>query len=932
MSEFVNLHATTIYSPQRSLVQVDDLVNTSAQHGHQAVAIADYTNLYGATRFYKACNSKGIKPIIGATIRVTRDLSVKSRDSHSIVLLAKNEQGYKNLCAILTKADFKGFYYERRIDFDSLAEMSDGLICIVGIDGPIYSSLIDNDSRQLATYYYQLFEKIYGDDMYVGIWPHRNGFNDADRWIANTFKDRVVIYSDLRYMSPTHSQYYDMMTAIRFRRRYEPSTHDQNEYRHFLSMETMETYFHEHLDFAAAMDRMHRIVDQCSFEFDTGYKFPKTGIDEPDAYLKQQLNEGYAKITKGMSASRKSEYKERLRYEYDVIATHGFSEYFILVQDIVRWSRANGIYVGPGRGSIGGSLAAYALDIHALDPLQHELYFERFLNKDRVSMPDIDLDFEDAQRDRVIEYLVEKYGAEYTSGIGNLGLSKLKGSMKDVGKALGVDYETMNEYTKSVPFKVNGKMVEKFDDCIQDWKFKYAYDNDHQLQEIMRYVNVIQGTMRQTGVHAAGVVIAPEPLVNYAPMQIDKRTERVCTQYDMQAVEYIGLIKFDILGLTALTTIHNCIDAVRERHGTEVDLDSLSLDDEEAIKMLAKKRTSGIFQVESQGMTNMANDFSITTFEEIRDLVALYRPAVLDAGQHDIYKHNKFYPAKYKPFHALLSEILRDTKGILLFQETYMQVAVELAGFTLSEADNLRKAIGKKDMDLLKKIEKKWIDGCAANGVSRDDAEEIFKAFHAAGRYSFNKAHATGYGLLAYQTAFLKYHYPLEYMTALFESEKDNHDKFDAYLADAIALRLSMSQPDINDSQACFSSEWEANVIKYGLSAIKSVGWKSAQHIVEIRGNLPFSSLYDFMDRVDHSIINKTVLLALAKSGCFEDLDAPYVSRETIVDNIDTLIGFYRVQSQRMGILKPKPVLVESDRMNPFKARQWETELMGLSF
>lgn len=928
MSNYVNLHATTIYSPRRSLVKIDELVYTSHQNNHNAIAVADFSNLYASTRFHKACKSKGIRPITAADVVFTRDISEKNRDMFLVTLLVKNNTGYKNLCRILTAADVDGFYYVPRVDVNILKQFSEGLICILGPESPLFNSLNQHNSETLASHYWDLFTGIYGNDLYVSIFPSQNGFNDADDYIARTYKNRLIVSNNLKYMSPADSRYYDMMDTIRRRRKFNDNNLADDKFKSFMTENDMIEYFKDHIDIVPVFDRIQSIVGECNFEFDTSYKFPNTGISNPNEKLQQMLNDSYVELSKKINKNDKQTYKDRLRYEYEVISEHGFSEYFIIIHDIIDWAKSQDIYVGPARGSIGGSLVGFCLGIHALNPIKHNLYFERFLNKDRVSMPDIDLDFEDVRREEVINHLTERYGAKHTSGIGNLGLLQLKSAMKDIAKALNIPFDQASEYTKLIPYKIGDNLVTKFSQCMQDPGFYSRYEIDQELQEVMRYANVITGTMRQPGVHAAGVVIAPDEIVNYSPLQcVDRSTGYKTTQFDMKAVESIGLIKFDILGLTTLTTIHNCINIIKSRHDVKINLDETELTHDGAYEIIASGKTSGIFQLEGMGITDMASRMKVASFEELRDLVALYRPSVLKAKQDRIYQKNKFRPRDYTPFHPLLGEILRETKGIMLFQETYMKVGVELAGFTLSEADILRKAIGKGDPKILDQVRKKWFDGCAKNGILKKDAESIFVAFEAAGSYAFNKAHSAGYALLSYRTAFLKYYYPLEFMTMQFNSEIDEHKKFNKYRSECNLFGIKMLPPDINISTEKFTIE--NNAIRFGLGAIKNVGMKSAKHINEIRGNQKFVSLYDFMERIDTGIVNKSCLISLAKTGCFDSMK---ISREDIVDNIDMLSRFYRSLHKQKTILTLKPVLKSVKVQAPYILQQWEEELIGLSF
>jgi len=438
--------------------------------------------------------------------------------------------------------------------------------------------------------------------------------------------------------------------------------------------------------------------------------------------------------------------------------------------------------------------------------------------------------------------------------------------------------------------------------------------------------------MRQPGVHAAGIVIAPEPLVNYCPLQtVDRNTGHKSTQFDMKAVESIGLIKIDILGLTALSIMHNCLDSIKVNYNKEINLKEIPKDDSSIYEMLSNGNSAGVFQMETRNMTKLAQEIKVSSFNKLRDLVA-FRPGVLDAKQDKIYKYNKFNPDKYKPIHPKLGNILKQTHGILLFQESYQQAAVDLAGFSLSDGALLIRAIGKKIKDLMANMEAKWISGCEKNGLTKQEAKSIFATFHAAGNYAFNMAHSVGYATLAYQTAYLKYYYPLLYMTSLLNSEKDNHDKFMLYCQDLVKLGINLISPNINKSNSDFSANIEKNEIRYGLSAIKNVGEKAAKHIEQIRGNREFISVYDFMDRIDSSIVNKSCILALAKTGCFEEIGN--ISRETIVNNIDTIINFYRKAkcNYTNSLFKIKPIIKESERINPYIIRQWEQELMGTSF
>lgn len=883
--EFTHLHVHTEYSLLDGSAKIDELVDRAKELGMKALAITDHGVMYGAINFYKACKKAGIKPIIGCEVyvapgsRFDREI-VKGDDRYyHLILLAKNDKGYKNLCKIVSRGFTEGYYYKPRVDMEILREYSEGLICLSAcLAGEVAVALRKNDyeaAKEAAIRHREIFGE---GNYYLEMQDH----GISEQTIVNTGVLRLskelgiptVVTNDSHYITAEDAEAHDILLCIQTgktvndpdRMRYEGGQF------YLKSAEEMYNLFPYAKD---ALENTNKIADMCNLEIVFGeQKVPKFDVPEGyDAYgyLQKLCYEGlenrYDNVTE--------ELRKRLDYELDTIKNMGFVDYFLIVSDFIKYAKSQGIAVGPGRGSAAGSLVAYCLEITNIEPLGFNLLFERFLNPERVTMPDIDIDFCPLRRHEVIEYVTEKYGKEKVVQIVTFGTMAAKMCVRDVGRAMDLPYSLCDKVAKAIPARLPDIKTITIPIALKYSKeLKQMYDEDATIRNLIDMSIKLEGLPRHSSMHAAGVVIGREAIDEYVPLS--KGSEgAITTQYNMTTIEELGLLKMDFLGLRNLTVIQNAVKLVKENRGIDIDLDHLDFNDSEVYEMLSAGKTAGVFQLESSGMTNFMKELKPSNIEDIIAGISLYRPGPMDFIP--AYIKGKQNPEEVTYLHPKLESILAPTYGCIVYQEQVMQIVMELAGYTLGRSDLVRRAMSKKKADVME-MERQYfvygneelgVPGCINRGVPENIANQIFDEMTDFAKYAFNKSHAAAYAVVAFQTAYLKCHYPVEYMAALISSVKDSNSKVAAYVQSCRVMGIKILPPDINKGRSDFSVDGVA--IRYGLSAIKSVG-DGVTDIIrqEVDNNGPFKSLDDFAKRLSNKEANKRTIESFICAGAMD--------------------------------------------------------------
>jgi len=849
-----------------------------------SLALTDHGVMYGTIPFYNECLEQGIKPIIGCEIYMARRsrFDKQSRidaDQYHLILLAKNNIGYQNLMKIVTKAHLEGFYYKPRADKQLLEKYSEGLIATSAcIAGEIPSLLLqdkDEAAEQIAKKYSQIFK----NNFYLEIQSHE-GLEKQEiankKLIALSRKLGIplIAANDIHYVEPDDAQAQDALLAIQTKKMISDKdrlTMLSTPSFYFRSPDEMKSLFAEYPD---AIKNTQKIADQCNVKIPIGkfilpyYPIPKG--ETADDELKKLT---FKRMKKRFPGAAK-EITERVNYELSVISKKGFSTYFLIFQDFVNWAKRQGIRVGPGRGSAAGSLVSYILRITSINPIDHNLPFERFLNPDRPTPPDIDLDFAEDRRDEVIAYVTEKYGKDKVAQIITFGRMEARGSIRDIGRVLGMPYSEPDRVSKLIPL---GHSIEEALNSVLELQELYKEERYKKLIDLAKRV---EGCSRHSSTHAAGVVIADKELTDYTPLQKESKGERITTQYDMYSLDLnvsdkaIGLLKMDFLGLRNLTILQKAIDYVKEQKGIVVDMSEIPLDDKEVYKMLSKGETTGVFQLESMGMKRLAKNLKPSRFSDITAMVALYRPGPMDLIPEFIKGKKNIKSVKYP--HIDLKPILEESYGIALYQEQCLLIANEMAGYSLGEADILRRAIGKKKKSIMVKEKKKFVDGAQKKGYAKKKAEEVWHYIDRFAGYGFNKAHSASYAMIAYQTAYMKVNYPIEFMAALLTGEASNKDKIAVEIEECRRMGIYVNPPDINLSEIGFAinddpHSFKGKSIRFGFSAIKNVGEAAIGEIIKEREKVGvFKTFTDFLKRVDTQKLNKRVLESLIQVGAFD--------------------------------------------------------------
>jgi DNA polymerase-3 subunit alpha len=880
-ADFVHLHVHSEYSLLDGLARLERLVEKARELRFPALALTDHGNLFGAVDFYLACEKAGVKPLLGCELYVAPGTRFERSNqdgtyegaSHCTVL-ARNRAGYANLMKLVSRAYLEGFYYKPRVDRELLARHADGLLVLSGCLNSEVSRLLaageEARARQVAGWYQEVFGKEF---YFMEVQSHgidaQAAVTEGTVRIARAIGAPLCGTNDSHYLEAAESRAHEALLCIQTG----TTMGDPNRWRfstsefYLKSADEMRAVFK---DLPEAYRNTLAVAERCNVDLPFGqFHLPRYEVPEGftlDSYLEHLAWEG---CRRRYGAPPPDEVAGRLRYELGVISKMGFSGYFLVVWDFIAHARRQGIAVGPGRGSSAGSLTAYCLGITSVDPIRYGLIFERFLNPERISMPDMDIDFADDRRDEVIQYVVERYGADRVAHIITFGTMGAKAVIRDVARVLGFSYGEADRIAKLVPgFPLNITLDESLEKAPA---LAEQVRRDPRVGELWSVAKALEGCTRHASVHASAVVISDEPLIERVPLYKDPKRPELITGYAMGPIEKLGLLKMDFLGLRNLTVISDTVRLIREARGVELDPERLPLDDARTYALLAEARTFGVFQLESGGMRDALRRLRPQRIEDVIAMVALYRPGPMDLIDEFINRKHGRVPITYE--HPSMEPHLRETYGIMVYQEQVMRLAAELAGFTLGEADTLRKAMGKKDRDLMAQQREKFIAGCKANQIEPRKAERIWDLIEKFAGYGFNKSHAACYALVAYQTAYLKANYPVEFMAALLTSEMDKTDKIVQYMEECRAMGLRVEPPDVNVSGAKFTVV--GDVIHFGLAAIKNVGAAAIDSIVAARaGAGRFASLEDFCARVDLRLVNRRVIESLIKAGAFDSLRA----------------------------------------------------------
>jgi len=896
-SDFVHLHLHTQYSLLDGACKIDDLLDMAVKYKMPAVAMTDHGNMFGAIEFYQKAINKGVKPIIGCEVYVAPDSRFEKSSkgiqeaSFHLILLAKDELGYKNLMKLVSIGYLEGFYYRPRVDKEALAKYNDGLLALSACLKGEIAHLIRSGDTALAKRTADAYRHIFGKgNFYLEIQDNlikeQNTVNKELLKIANELDIPVVATNDVHYLTREDAKAHEALLCIQTQNTLDNPNRMkfQTDEFYFKSPDIMKRTFGTSVP--DAIKNTIEITEKCNLELD----FSKPHLPHfhpPDnqtleGYLRNLVYEGLNKKYPEIDSTL----KERVEHELEIIEQSGYASYFLIVWDFVHYAKSKSIPVGPGRGSAAGSVVSYALGITNIDPIKYDLLFERFLNPARVTLPDIDIDFCYERRNEVIDYVVNKYTKENVAQIITFGSMMAKGVIRDVGRVLAMPYAEVDRIAKLIPNDINITLTQALNN---EPELKELYRIDPRIKQLIDISKRLEGLTRHASTHAAGVVISEKPLDNYVPL-FKTNDDIITTGYAMTSLEKIKLLKMDFLGLRTLTVIEQAIKIIKRTKNIEVEIDKVPLDDEPTFKLLANAESAGLFQLESSGMRDLLRKLKPQRFEDIITLIALYRPGPIGSGMLDDYMRRRHGEIKIKYDHPSLEPILKETYGIIVFQEQVMRIASNLAGFSLAEADNLRRAMGKKTPEVMAEARKDFIEGCMAKGVEQRTAEKVFGLIEYFAGYGFNKSHSAAYALISYKTAYLKANYPVEFMTALLTSEKDNTDKISVYINESLRMNIKILPPDVNESYANFTVVGEN--IRFGLAAVKNVGQGAIDSIITARQTYNrFESLYEFTERVDSRLVNRKVIESLIKCGAFDSVKLFRSQLLAIIDNALNVAG-----------------------------------------
>ena len=971
-SDFVHLHNHTFHSVLDGLTKINDLVDKVKEFGMEAAAVTDHGTMSGILDYYKTAKKAGIKPILGietyvaARSRFDRD-PAKDKQRFHLTVLAMNNTGFHNLMKLSTQANLEGMYYKPRIDHDLLEELNEGLIVMSGCaSGEIGVALKEDDydrARDIAKWY----KSILGDRYYLELqdhghtksnthWDVQAKINEGLIKLSKELDIEMVVTCDGHYLTHDHQDAHEILLCVG------TGSYLSDEKR--MSLKDFELHLTDPRDiidhwgeeYPEVIRNTKKVADRCNVEIELGRilipKYPLPEGENEHSYLLRLTYQGLLQRYNGASKEEaekldpddiipqlSDEVRQRAEMELGVMGNMGYEGYFLIVQDFINWGKSQGIVFGPGRGSAAGSIIAYALNITDLDPLKYGLLFERFLNPDRISMPDIDVDIQDTRRDEVIEYCAKKYGEDHVSNIATFGKMFGRMAVRDVARVLEVPYAESDRLAKLVPPPNQGRHIPLSVSVKEDADLRKEYENNPTAKEVLDYAIQLEGTIRSHGVHACGVVIAPDTLVNYIPLEMAQKGV-VATQFPMGEVEELGLLKMDFLGLSNLTIINNAMRIIKKVYKEEIDLAHLPLDDKPAYELFQRGDTTGVFQLESAGMKRYLRALKPTHFEDIIAMVALYRPGPMQFIDSFIRRKHGEEPITY--LHEGMRNSLENTYGILVYQEQFMQISKEWCGFTGGQADTLRKAVGKKKIDLMKKVKPEFVEGAVkVGGATREMAETFWTQLEEFANYCFNKSHAACYGLIAYWTAYLKAHYPDAFMAALMTSDHDDIDRLAIEITECKHMGLEVLAPDVNQSYVEFGVVPAAKQVRFGMAAVKGVGVGAVEEIIRAReADGPFKSVEDFAKRVSTSKVNRKAWESLVKAGAFDALG----DRSDLLFNLDTILAFAsKLQKEALSGQVDMFAALGGDKLMPsveLKASpvkytskeqlMWERELLGL--
>jgi len=959
---FVHLHNHSHYSLLDGLTKLDEMVDFAKEQGSPAIALTDHGTMYGTIEFYQKAKKAGIKPILGVETylaphsRFDKSTREDGRSYH-LLLLAKNLEGYRNLIKLVSHAHIEGFYYKPRIDWELLQRHHEGLIastaCLAGeIPRLIMAEKLDEAKKRILEY-----NELFGQgNFYLEIMDHPEieelvKVNKTMIEFSRELGIPLVATNDVHYFKKDDAEAQDILLCLQNKKKKSDADRmtmiGHGDYSLRPNVEMIEAF----KDTPEAIANTLKIAEMCNVEIELGnIQLPHFEVPEGydgNSYLREWCERGIAKRFPDASAEEIAKVKERLDYELSVIAKMGWPSYFLIVADFINWAKDNKIVVGPGRGSAAGSLVCYLTGITNLDPLKYDLLFERFLNPDRISMPDIDMDFADTRRGEVLRYVEEKYGQDHVAQIITFGTMAARAAVRDVGRVLDEPYDYCDKISKSIP------MFMKLDEALKTVpELKEMYNNEAAAKKILDYAKRLEGVARHSSTHACGVLITKDPLTDNVPIQYASSADKsIISQYSLHPVEDLGLLKMDFLGLKNLTIIESALKIIKNTRGLELNIDKIPLDDAPTYKLFQDGETTGVFQFESSGMKRYLRELKPTVFEDIIAMVALYRPGPMEwipdyiAGKHQSKKVSYLHPK--------LAPILEKTYGVAIYQEQVMSIARDLAGFTMGQADVLRKAMGKKIASLLAEQKEKFIDGCVKNGVYKELGEKVFSFIEPFAGYGFNRSHAACYAMIGYQTAYLKAHWPVEFMAALLTSDQGDTDRVAIEIEECRNMGIKIMAPDINESFGTFtvvtagtkenravgSDNGNIDTIRFGLKAIKNVGEHIVEELIkERKGNGSYKDVFDILERVTDKDLNKKSLESLIKSGALDN----FGERGQLLANVEKMLSFNKElaknkDNKQTSLFAELPASNMSHiTLNPAPAAEqnekliWEKELLGL--